>query len=108
MSVLLANWTDHAVLVVGYGKENGENYWLVRNSWSTMWGDNGYIKIKDDKCGILKKPVVVFNKGINSYLWHKKTKRKKYYKRFNKKRNRKRYQRKKGTKKWHKKHKWKR
>lgn len=36
---------DHAVQMVGYGydKDLNKNYWIVKNSWSTQWGRNGYI-----------------------------------------------------------------
>jgi KDEL-tailed cysteine endopeptidase len=54
---------DHGVLIVGYGEETGIKYWLVKNSWATTWGDNGYIKIgRSDSvndqgiCGIAMDP----------------------------------------------------
>lgn len=53
---------DHAVLVLGYGTSaDGADYWLVRNSWSEAWGNNGYIKVKRGfgaDCGVTTSPFV--------------------------------------------------
>ena len=54
---------DHGVLIVGYGAENGIDYWLVKNSWGPSWGLDGYVKIqRSDKtndpgiCGVAMEP----------------------------------------------------
>jgi len=47
---------NHAVVLVGYGSDNGQDYWLVRNSWSPAWGEQGYIRLarfsnEEEMCG---------------------------------------------------------
>ncbi|XP_048415306.1 procathepsin L-like [Stegostoma tigrinum] len=51
-----AHLPNHAVLVVGFGKMDNNDYWLIKNSWGTGWGDQGYIKILKSRaniCGVL-------------------------------------------------------
>ena len=63
-----SNQTNHAVTVVGYGTSDaGEKYWIVKNSWSSDWGDGGYIKIKRGvgMCGIGKEIATVSCEKVN-------------------------------------------
>ncbi|CAG2170764.1 unnamed protein product [Oppiella nova] len=45
---------DHSLLLVGYGTENGTDYWIARNTWGPNWGEQGYVRIIQNKnmCGI--------------------------------------------------------
>lgn len=41
----------HVVRLIGWGTENGTDYWLAANSWGTNWGNNGTVKVKRNKNG---------------------------------------------------------
>ncbi|KAJ8921570.1 hypothetical protein NQ315_010475 [Exocentrus adspersus] len=50
---------NHGVLIAGYGTENGKDYWLIKNSWASWWGDNGYVKMarnRNNLCGVATDP----------------------------------------------------
>jgi C1A family cysteine protease len=55
---------DHGVLVVGYGSSGTSDYWKVKNSWGTTWGEEGYVLVcrscskngVDGECGINMEP----------------------------------------------------
>mmetsp|Transcript_23773 Transcript_23773/g.64728 ORF Transcript_23773/g.64728 Transcript_23773/m.64728 type:complete len:457 (-) Transcript_23773:54-1424(-) len=55
---------DHAVTVVGYGTDQGQDYWLAKNSWGPAWGERGYVRLARGKpsggeCGITASPPVI-------------------------------------------------
>jgi KDEL-tailed cysteine endopeptidase len=54
---------DHGVLVVGYGTEGTDDFWIVKNSWGPSWGESGYFRILREQtkagpgvCGLQEDP----------------------------------------------------
>jgi len=54
---------DHAVLLTGVGSDANGEYWIIKNSWGTKWGEQGYVRISkgQNRCNIVTQPVIVLN-----------------------------------------------
>ncbi|CRL00381.1 CLUMA_CG013649, isoform A [Clunio marinus] len=52
--------TTHSVLLVEYGSDNGNDYWILKNSFGNYWGDSGFFKLSRNcgsHCGIIRMPL---------------------------------------------------
>lgn len=56
-----ASKLDHCVQLVGYDKSGSTPYWIVRNSWNTDWGINGYMHLEmgSNACGVADEATLV-------------------------------------------------
>ena len=45
-------YLDHSITIVGYDHDGDDFYWLGKNSWGPRWGENGYIRLGYQACGV--------------------------------------------------------
>ncbi|GAK54931.1 cathepsin L-like protein [Candidatus Vecturithrix granuli] len=67
------NWGGHFVLIIGWGNQDGVNYWICKNSWGTYWGQSGlfYIKAQDSAIGTYAIGASVAVSSPSYLLWTK-------------------------------------
>jgi cysteine peptidase B len=56
---------DHAIVVVGYGTDSGTDYWTIKNSWGTSFGEGGYIRVEKgtNLCKVASQPTTALVRG---------------------------------------------
>jgi C1A family cysteine protease len=66
---------NHALLIVGYGEDADNRWWIARNSWGKGWGENGFVRVarRDGSnglpgvCGIARSPSVVSHELFDNW-----------------------------------------
>jgi cathepsin B len=58
----------HAVKIVGWGNENGTDYWVVANSWGPKWGEQGHFRIKMNHCCNFEAQIIAGTAQVNGLL----------------------------------------
>uniref|UniRef100_A0A7E4VDW1 Serine/threonine-protein phosphatase n=1 Tax=Panagrellus redivivus TaxID=6233 RepID=A0A7E4VDW1_PANRE len=57
------------VAVIGFGRANDQDYWIIQNSWGTGWGEGGYIRLrrKQNTCDILHEPKTAYINFLSAF-----------------------------------------
>ncbi|MFS8031326.1 putative zingipain [Helianthus anomalus] len=64
----------HGAVIIGYGTENGVDYWLLKNSWGPNWGEDGCFRIQRNvteiggKCGVAMHAFFPVKLGVNCHI----------------------------------------
>lgn len=66
---------DHGVLIVGYGEDGSQPYWIIKNSWNAKWGESGYLRLGfgTNQCNIVSTPTSATMGAPTRYHCDKKT-----------------------------------